>query len=179
MMTRSIYGSGEGRLSSIKQDAWEPLPHPIIIDSRASTSILPLSWCTHVRTVETEASRRGEHYTAANGCKIYNKGERTVTMMSCEGHLRNMKFTSCDVERALGSVSSIGKQGHTVVFNAPGHQDGSYIYNIHSGERLEMKHNDGAYVLDTRVAPSNKQARPFAGQGRWTRGSRASAARAL
>ena len=98
---------------------WESLPHPIIVDSGASRSVLPLKWCTHVRTIETDASRRGEHYTAANGGKIYNKGDKVVTMMSREGHLRNMRFTPCDVERALGSVSSICKQGHTVVFNAP------------------------------------------------------------
>ena len=87
-------------------------------------------------------------------------------MMSREGHLRNMKFTSCDVERALGSVSSICKQGHTVVFNAPEHPDGSYILNLHSGERMDLQHKDGVYVLDTKIAPSSKQAYPFGGQGR-------------
>ena len=87
-------------------------------------------------------------------------------MMSKEGHMRNMKFTSCDVERALGSVSSICKPGHTVVFNAPEHPDGSYIYNTHSGERMELQHKDGVFALDTRVAPSHKQANLFAWQGR-------------
>ena len=77
-----------------------------------------------------------------------------------------MKFIPCKVEKALGSVSHICSQGHTVVSNAPGHPDGSYIYNIHNGERLEMKHKDGVYVLDARVALGSKQARPFAGQGR-------------
>ena len=87
-------------------------------------------------------------------------------MMRREGHVRNMKFTSCDVERALGSVSSICQQGHTVVFNAPDHPDGSYIYNLHSGERMELQHKDGVFVLDTRVAPNNRQLHPFVGQGR-------------
>ena len=85
--------------------------------------------------------------------------------MSREGHLRNMRFTSCDVERALGSVSAICKQGHTVVFNAPDHPDGSYIYNLHSGDRMELQHKDGVFVLDTRVAPSTRQMHPFVGQG--------------
>ena len=53
-----------------------------------------------------------------------------------------------------------------MVFNAPDHPDGSYIYNIHSGERMELKHKDGVFVLDTRVAPSHKQTNPFVGQGR-------------
>ena len=87
-------------------------------------------------------------------------------MMSREGHMRNMKFTTCDVKRALGSVSAICKQGQNVVFNAPEHPDGSYIYHIQSGEWMELKHKDGVFVLDAKVAPKSKQARPFGGQGR-------------
>ena len=98
--------------------------------------------------------------------KIYNKRENVVTTMSRQGHLRNMRLTSCDVERALGSVSAICKQGHTVVFNSLDHPDGSYIYNVHSGERMELQHKDGVYVLDTRIAPSARQLHPFVGQGR-------------
>ena len=86
-------------------------------------------------------------------------------MMSREGHLRNMRFTSCDVERALGSVSAICKQGNTVVFNAPGHPDGSYIHNLQSGDVMQLEHRDGVYVLDTKIAPSNRQLTPFTRQG--------------
>ena len=78
-------------------------------------------------------------------------------MMSKEGHLRNMRFTSCDVERALGSVSSMCQQGHVVVFNAPDHPDGSYIYNVHSRDVTELQHKDGVYVLEAKVAPANRQ----------------------
>lgn len=159
-------GVSNGMLDNIKKDVWESLPHLIILDSGASTSMLPLKWCAHVRTIETDASRRGEQYTAANGGKIYNRGDKVVTMMSRGGHLRNMKFNSCDVERALGSVSSICKQGHTAVFNAPDHPDGSYTLNRHSGERMGLQHKDGVYVLDTKIAPSSKQACLFGGQGR-------------
>ena len=87
-------------------------------------------------------------------------------MMSREGHLRNMKFTSCDVKRALGSVSAICKQGHTVVFNGPDHPDGSYIYHLETGDRMDLVHKDGVFVLDTKVAPSAKQTKAFQRQGR-------------
>ena len=117
-----------------------------------------------MRTTETEASRKGAYYTAANGGKIYNQDEKVVTMMSREGHLRNMRLTSCAVERALGSVSAICRQGHAVVFNASDHPDGSYIYNVHSGERMALQLKDGVFVLDAKVAPSNRQVNPFVGQ---------------
>ena len=116
--------------------------------------------------MSTQASRNGEHYTAVNGGKIFDRGDKTTTMMSREGHLRNMKFTSCDVKRALGSVSAICNQGHTVVFNAADHPDGSYIYHIESGEKMNLKHKDGLFVRDSKVAPRTKQAQPFQGQGR-------------
>ena len=44
--------------------------------------------------------------------------------------------------------------------------DGSCILNLHSGERMEMQHRDGVYVLETKIAPSNRQVCPFGGQGR-------------
>ena len=125
--------------------------------------MIPTNWCARVETRDTEAPRKGEHYTAANGGKHFNKGEQVVTMMSKEGYMRNMTFTSCDVERALGSVSAICKQWHTIVFNAPDHPDGSYIQHIASGQ---FNHKDGVYVLDARIAPRGKQSRPFVGQGR-------------
>ena len=52
-----------------------------------------------------------------------------------------------------------------VVFNLSDHPNGSYIYNIHSGERMELQHQDVVLVLDTKIAPSNMQADPFARPG--------------
>ena len=123
-------------ICNMQSNGLEFLPYPIIIDSGAAASVLPEKWCDHVDARETPESKKGQHYTAANGGKIYNRGEKMVTMMSREGHMRNMSFTSCDVKRALGSASAICKQGHTVVFNAPDHPDGSCIFRIESGERM-------------------------------------------
>lgn len=151
---------------SMSGNTWESLPYPTIIDSGASCSVLPVDWCGHTAILFTEASRRGQHYTAANGGKIYNKGKKLVTMMSKEGPMRNMKFTPCKVEKALGSVFQICSSGHTVVFNAPDHFDGSYIMDIESGECMQLAHKNGVCVLDTKVVPFHKQTRPFGGQGR-------------
>ena len=63
---------------------WESLPYPVIIDSGAAASVLPEKWCGHVKTMSSAASRNGEHYTAANGGKIFNRGEKTAAMMSKE-----------------------------------------------------------------------------------------------
>ena len=77
-----------GFVCNMNGGSWESLPYPIVVDSGASASVTPEKWCEHVQLHETEASKRCIYYTAANGHKIYNKGERQVTMMSREDHLR-------------------------------------------------------------------------------------------
>ena len=130
-------------------------------------SVLALNWFSPVQTTKTDASKKSEHYTAANGGKKCNKGEKVVTLMSKEGYLRNIRFTPYDVERALTSSSSICKQDtpqcsmrQTTLTSV------SYIYNLHSGERLESTPQEGVFGLDTRIAPSKMQAHTFVGQGR-------------
>ena len=80
-----------------------------------------------------------------------------VTMMTKEGTERDMKFTVCDVSKALGSVSQMCQTGHRVVFNPPWDQEGSYIEHIDIGERMWMEEQGGLYILNTRVAPKHKQ----------------------
>ena len=85
----------EGTWNNIEKNTWEAPPQPIVIYSGASTSVLPRKWCLEVRAIETEASKHEEHYTAANGGRIYNKGDKVITKMSKEGYLRTMRLTSC------------------------------------------------------------------------------------
>ena len=108
-------------------DTWESLPYPIIIDSGACASVMPTSWCKHVPIEETEKSKAGEFFRAANGQKIFNDGRKMVTLMTREGTMRDMNFTACEVSKALGSVSQMCRTGHRVVFNPPREPEGSYI----------------------------------------------------
>ena len=136
---------------------WEDFPFPIIIDSGACASVMPTSWCSHVPIQETPQSKAGEFYRAANGQKIYQEGERIVSMMTQEGSMRDMRFTVCEVSKALGSVSQMCKTGHRVVFNPPWCGDGSYIEQVDTGERMWLREEGGLYVLRTKVAPSHRQ----------------------
>ena len=71
--------------------------------------------------------------------------------------MRDMRFTVCDVSKALGSVSQMCKTGHKVVFNPPWSGDGSYIEHVDIGERMWMHEEGGLYVLKTKVAPASRQ----------------------
>ena len=61
-----------------------------------------------------------------------------------------MKFQICEVNKALGSVMKIVKNGNRVVFD----DDGSYIENKETKGRMWMKEHEGVYVLDCLVAPA-------------------------
>ena len=137
-------------------EQWESLPFQIIIDSGACPSVMPTSLSARANG-ETNESRANESFRAANGDKIYNEGKKVVSFMAREGVHRDMKFTACEVAKALGSVSQICRVGHRVVFNPPWHDDGSYIEQIQVGEVMWMKEMNGFYVLDTGVAPMSKQ----------------------
>ena len=138
-------------------ERWEDLPFPVIIDSGACASVMPTEWCPHVETMSTPQSRAREFFRAANGHRIYNEGQKLVTMMTQEGTKRDMRFTVCDVSKALGSVSQMCRTGHKVVFNPPWNEEGSYIEHVESGERMWLEERNGLYMLNARVALIHRQ----------------------
>lgn len=111
---------GDHLICTMRGTEWEPMPYPITIDSGASASILPKQCCQHVTLFETDGPRSGQTFNAANGQEIHNSGRRSVSFMTREGAIRDMKFEVCNVTRALGSVSQMCRAGHRVTFNPHG-----------------------------------------------------------
>ena len=126
----------EQMICNMTGNKWEDVSFPVIIGSGACASVMPTSWCPHIDTTGTPASRAKEFFRAANGHKIYNEGEKMVTMMTREGAQRDMRFKVCDVSKTLGSVSQMCQTGHRVAFNPPWEPEGSYIEYIDIGERI-------------------------------------------
>ena len=110
---------GNQMVCSMTGQTWESLPFPIVINSGACASVMPSGWCRHVPLQKTCQSESGEYFRAANGTKIFNEGQRSVSMMTREGAWRDMNFTVCNVAKALGSVSQMCRAGHSVIFNLP------------------------------------------------------------
>ena len=60
-------GEDEQFVCSMTGRQWESLPFPTIVDSGACVSAMPSGWCEHVPVRETQQSRAGEYFRAANG----------------------------------------------------------------------------------------------------------------
>ena len=71
--------------------------------------------------------------------------------------MRDMRFTVCDVLKALGSVSQMCRAGHRVVLNPPWDPQGSYIEHIDTRECMWLEEHNGLYMFNTKVAPTGKQ----------------------
>ena len=133
-------------------NAWTPMPRPLVIDSGAAETVIPSDWFANHKVEESAGSRSGVYYTTADGTPVHNEGEKTLTMCTPDGqHLRQMTFQVAAVNKALGSVSKIVNNGNRVVFD----MDGSYIENKWSNDRLWLREDNGVYVLDMLVAPNN------------------------
>ena len=98
---------------------------------------------TSIETKEGPASRRGVNYEVADGTLIPNLGEKKFTAVSEEGLARNITAQVCSVNKALLSVRKMTKAGNRVVFD----DEGSYVEDKKTGERMWMKEEGGMYML--------------------------------
>ena len=84
------------------------------------------------------------------GDPIPNLGEQKLPLYTQEGAVRGMTFQAAPVARALGSVMRMCKAGHRCVFD----EEGSYIENKATGEINWLRQENGNYMLDVWVIPS-------------------------
>ncbi len=96
-----------------------------------------------IMTTEGEAFKRGVEYEVATGVTIPNLGEKWFVAVAEEGQRRKMKAQVCAVNKALLSVSRMVQAGNHVVFE----QNGSYVEDLHSGEKMYMVEKGGMYRL--------------------------------
>ena len=150
-------------LADVSCDDWAELPTPLVIDSGAAESVLPVDWCQNYAIKESAGQRAGVTYTAADGNALYNKGEKTLLLSSLDGSdWRKMTFQCTDVNKALGSVSQIVRNGSKVVFDS----EGSYILDKPSGAKLWLEERNGVFVLPAYVAPNRINAQISSDFGR-------------
>jgi hypothetical protein len=144
------------------EEEWEEVK--ITVDSGAVDTVGPRTVGKCIPLVETEASRQGKFYRAANDTKIAIHGKKTICGYTAEGTKIGIDVQIADVKKTLGSVRRICEAGNRVVFD----EDESYVENKSTGEKTALTKDRGSYVLTLWVPreSSPRQKRPFQRQGR-------------
>ena len=150
-------------LNNVTANEWKRVR--FCVDSGAGETVMAEEELPEVETKESWGSKRGQSYEVANGDEIDNKGEKKfvghmVTIDGGDSGGRGVTAQVCDVHRPLMAVKRVCKHGNRVVFD----DDGSYVENKQTGERMKIEEDDGDYVLDLWVKVGQEGETPFGGQ---------------
>ena len=133
---------GRKEINEVTQDGeWKKIRAQV--DSGAFDWVTPKSTAEHIPISETEASRKGVCYSAANGSDIKAFGEKRIRGLFDEGFGFNAKMQVADVKRTLASVMSMNRTGNKVVLDG----QSSYLENKRSGKRVKIHIEGNQYVF--------------------------------
>ena len=104
------------------------------MDSGAIDTVAPRNVGKAFNLRETAMSKNNVGFVAANGSKIANFGERTVTGYTDDGEGVSMRMTCADVHKVLGSVHRMNRGGNRVMLDG----EESYIESKQTGRRTRM-----------------------------------------
>ena len=131
----------EGLRAIAEEGEWEEIE--MAVDSGATETVVIENMVMSVEVRDGPASRRGVCYEVADGTTIPNLGEKKFTAVSEEGTTRNITAQVCAVNKALLSVKKMARAGNRIVFD----EDGSYVEDKVTGERMWMRDEGGMYML--------------------------------
>ena len=131
------FEKGNTDLCELQQNTWAP-PKPLVVDSGAGETVMPVDWLTSHPLTESDGSRANDFYPTADGSKVYNEGQRKLDVCTLDGQQRrSMTFQVARVKKALGSVSQMVKNGNKLVFDQDSSgKDTSYIQNKRTNEKI-------------------------------------------
>ena len=99
------------------------------------------------RIHETEASKSGGVFIAADGRRIPNRGEQHVKMEVETGAMCGVTFNDAPVTDPIISVSRLNDSGHDVCYK----KKGGYIEHLQSGQRIRMYRREGVYWIKVKI----------------------------
>ena len=144
-------------LNSIEINAVEPPGTPQIIrigvDSCAGTTVFPVDFAKNYPLKETEKSRNGTSYKAANGQLIWNQGERRVNIDIPGAGCRRIKGQVTHVHKPLLAVSEMVDADHDVMFSK---RYGCYAYHYPTGKTTWLTRRNGSFEIEGRLLPCSE-----------------------
>jgi hypothetical protein len=121
---------------------WEKVT--LIADSGAVEHVIPRSILTDMNISPTAASSSGACFRSAKGEPIENYGEKSVKAVTEDGSPVDLTLTVANVNKGLGSIPKIMKEGNTVVFD----EAGSYIMHKKSCKKIPLRRERGVFAFD-------------------------------
>ena len=129
-------------INNVDKDGKRKVKGKVTVDSGAEASVWPVSSVAWENVFETEDSRKGIGFVAANGTRMENYGGTTVKFEK-DGERKAMNFQVTDCKKPLASVAKIIERGNRVVFD----QDGSFIENKVTGKKIKLERERGTFVM--------------------------------
>ena len=130
------------------------LKRGITMDSGAGNNVMPRRMVIKKSEIrDSEGSRRGVHYVAANDGRIPNEGEYDLKFSTVEGQEQCLTFQIAEVNKALCAISNLVDNGFRVVFdkNMKTNQDISHMLHKESGVTTRYRRTRNVWVLDAFV----------------------------
>ena len=84
----NFFEKGTTDLCELQQNTWAPLPKPLVVDSGAGETVMPVDWLTNHPLTESDGSRANDFYITADGSKVYNEGQRKLDVCTLDGQQR-------------------------------------------------------------------------------------------
>ena len=130
----------------------------ITMDSGAGNNVMPRRMVMKKSEIrESEGSRRGVHYVAANDGRIPNEGEYDLKFSTVEGQDQCLTFQIAEVNKALCAVSNLVDNGYRIVFdkNMKSDQDTSHMIHKETGVTTRFRRTRNVWVLDAFIDCEN------------------------
>ena len=151
---RAEINSADGKQKQTKLK----LKKGITMDSGAGNNVMPRRMVIKKSEIrESEGSRRGVHYVAANDGRIPNEGEYDLNFSTLEGQEQCLTFQIAEVNKALCAVSNLVDNGFRVVFdkNMKTNQDTSHMLHKETGVTTRYRRSRNVWVLDAFIDGEN------------------------
>ena len=125
----------------------------VCVDSGAGESVCPVEAFPSYKTAKTEQT--GTQHRAAGGQKLTNVGEIRPNFKS-GGIGGSMAFqATTEVQKPLAAASKIAAKGNRIVLDDA--NSDSYIENKATGKRIPLVIENGVYMMEMFVVPSQRQ----------------------
>ena len=157
--TIDVYTLVEENLKKIPVDKRPPqaklkIKRGITMDSGAGNNVLPRRMVIQKSEIrDSEGSKNGVHYVAANNGRILNQGEYDFNFSTVEGNEQCLTFQIAEVNKALCAISNLVDHGFKVVFdkNVKTDQDTSHMLHNETGVTTRFRRTRNVWVLDAFV----------------------------